>query len=99
MKHVCKPTRKGTYEWPCPTCHPDYYKAQSGRRWRLIFVYLGVEPSLKGPFRTNYDLARAARGLQVREGDAHGYFWLLEDNGRTFVGAFNGGFFDKKGDD
>jgi len=42
----------------------------------LIFVWGCVEPSLKGPYKSNKARLRAARRLRRKEGDEHGYFGL-----------------------
>lgn len=96
-EHICRKPRKGSYEWPCPVCHPQYYTYYPGVQWFILHVVGDVEPELVGPFITEFGMEKAARKLKSQVGDSDGIYWLINNKGRLRTGSWCSGFFTKHG--
>lgn len=101
-KHVCPKPKPGQYEWPCRVCHPRYYEKNPNVRWYLHFLPGCVDPELRGPYRSEYGMEKAARRLQDSGEfslDTDHLGWLRQEGQRLCVGPFVGKFFEKEESD
>ena len=62
----------------------------------LITVWGDVEPSYRGPFKTDEERDTEAKNFRKEEGDAHGIYGLdIGASGKIEVWSYSGGFFEE----
>lgn len=95
LQHRCPVNRRG-YQWPCPECERQYYRPHSGVKWYVLVILGGSEIEQKGPFETEYDSDRYARGRFSRMDEVtDSIFWLKLRDGKAFTGEYPANFFTK----
>lgn len=64
------------------------------KRYYLIEVEGGVEPSIQGPFQTEDERDDAAKQIHAAQEEDDGLFWAdVDEDGGLTVGAYMAGFF------
>jgi hypothetical protein len=64
------------------------------KNYYLLEVEGGVEPSVQGPYETEYQRDRAAKQIRRRQEEDDGLFWAdVDDAAVLTVGAYAAGFF------
>ena len=64
------------------------------KKYYLLVVEGGVEPSVQGPYQTEDERDRAAKEIHREQEEDDGLFWADIDEGAVLtVGSYTAGFF------
>jgi hypothetical protein len=64
------------------------------KKYYLLEVEGGVEPIVRGPYRTELEWDNAAKQIRQSQGEDDGLFWAdIDGTGELTIGAYAAGFF------
>jgi hypothetical protein len=64
------------------------------KKYYLLEVEGGVEPIVRGPYRTELERDNAAKGIRLSQEEDDGLFWAdIDGTGGLTIGAYAAGFF------